>query len=796
MKIGNKIKLSLFAVTGTVVVLTVFFCSFISRWALREAVSDHLSTTARSRANHIETLLDGYKSQIALVAKDNRIQACLSTVAQQGRTGETGKELNDVLKELTEESCQFAGVLVLDSEGTVVGSTYPVNDAPDMSNDPCFLQGRDTTYIGEAFRDENNAAGVFSIAAPVMEQAQMLGVVVTRINMNSLNKITSARTGLGKTGEIYITNSKGYMVTRSRFVKDAFLKQKVDTAITRECVEEVTASRRHKHHQEVVTYPSYTGTKVIGLHAHIESMPWCLCAEISEEEAFASLTVLKILAFLILCAASLLAWMIGDLTSYVLIKPIKKLQEGIQRFSHGQLEWRVGTTAADEIGDLARSFDEMAENLRATMTSVETLNREVEHRKKTEESLRLARDQAETATAAKSEFLSNISHEIRTPMNAIIGFTDILREETYNKEQLDHLNIIHQCCHNLLQLINDLLDLSKIEIGKMDIQTEEFSLQTLLRATEALLRPLAKEKSIDLKFTRSARVPEKMCTDSDRLYQCLVNLIGNAIKFTDKGHVHVNVSTTEIESRSFIRFDVEDTGPGIPPEKQENVFEPFIQADGSMTRPHSGTGLGLALVKRLAELFGGHVTLTSTKGAGSVFSLFIPLVDVDGQPVKLDAEAEAHSESDPSAAEFRTTADMRCKVPSRILVAEDNLTNKELIRILLEKMGHKVVQAKDGIEAVEKAMTDDIDLIFMDMQMPNMSGYDATRIIKEKGLDVPVIALTAHVMQGDREKCMRTGCVDYMSKPIDYRKLLTVLNTYLPAATDSQDIQLEEIAAD
>ena len=332
---------------------------------------------------------------------------------------------------------------------------------------------------------------------------------------------------------------------------------------------------------------------------------------------------MKILAFLILCAASMLAWMIGDLTSSLLTKPIGKLQRGVQELSRGNLEYKVGTEAPDEVGDLSRAFDEMANNLRTKMTSIETLNLEVEHRKQIEESLSIARDQAETATAAKSEFLANISHEIRTPMNAIRGFTQLLKEDAFKKEQLEFLEIVEDCCNKLLALINNILDLSKIEAGKIDIQMDEFPLQKLLFEIETLLRPLAQNKKLELKIRKSGEVPKVISSDSDRLHQCLVNLVENAIKFTDKGHVHVNVSTIEQESQTFIRFDVEDTGPGISPDEQKSIFEPFTQADGSMTRTHGGTGLGLTLVRHLAKLLGGYVTVTSTKGVGSVFSLAV-----------------------------------------------------------------------------------------------------------------------------------------------------------------------------
>jgi hypothetical protein len=353
MRIGSKVKLSLFVVAVGITICATLASHSVSRRVLIEALSDHLGTTARSRANHIETLLEGYKSRIALVAKDHRIQACLRAAAKQGREeGPAGQELNGVLREFTDETREFLSVLVLDRQGTVVGSSDQRSGAMDMSDSQCFLQGSHALYVEDAFRDEGAGVGVLAIAAPVTEQEKLLGVVVARIAMNGLNKITSARTGLGKTGEIYVVNRDGYMVTRSRFVKDSFLKQTVDTEITREHFAEVDASSEEAHLYTAATYPSYMGRRVFGLHAHINAMPWCLCAEISEKEALGPLAAIRTLALVILCGASLVAWAIGSMVSRFLTGPIEELQRGVQELGRGHLECRVGTVAADEIGDL------------------------------------------------------------------------------------------------------------------------------------------------------------------------------------------------------------------------------------------------------------------------------------------------------------------------------------------------------------------------------------------------------------------------------------------------------------
>jgi PAS domain S-box-containing protein len=380
---------------------------------------------------------------------------------------------------------------------------------------------------------------------------------------------------------------------------------------------------------------------------------------------------------------------------------------------------------------------------------------------------------ATIADLAKSRFLANMSHEIRTPMNAIIGFSQILAEENLTSEQRHHVDIIRQSAEHLLQLINDILDFSKIEAGKLDITIGECSLEHSFATVESLMRPQAKAKGIGFEILPSDSLPAMIRTDSTRLHQCLINLINNAIKFTEKGHVHVNVSLLETDNKPYIRFDVTDTGIGVPYEKQKMIFEEFQQADGSYTRKYSGTGLGLPITKKLAQLLGGELTLKSETGKGSIFSLTIPAnVDVKSQPPfnKCRRVIEPNPVRDIPEQE---------KLSGSVLVAEDSKSNQELITLLLERFGLEVTIAEDGKEAVDKALGQQFDLIFMDIQMPNMDGYKATKLLRREGLKTPIIALTAHAMPEDCEKCISVGCDDYLRKPIDNKVLPAVIKKYL-----------------
>jgi signal transduction histidine kinase/ActR/RegA family two-component response regulator len=387
--------------------------------------------------------------------------------------------------------------------------------------------------------------------------------------------------------------------------------------------------------------------------------------------------------------------------------------------------------------------------------------------------------QAEWANGAKSQFLANMSHEIRTPMNAIVGFSGLLAEEDLTDQQNEDVNIIRESAENLLNLINDILDFSKVEAGQLAVEIIDCSLGKLLNSLEAMMKPQAMQKSLDFRIVEDHGLPAHIKSDPHRLQQCLINLVNNALKFTDQGHVHVRVSVREDNGQHFIRFDVEDTGIGIPENRLEAVFESFTQADGSTTRKYGGTGLGLTVTRQLADLLGGELSLTSEEGKGSVFSVIIPAgVDITGQ-----APLDRHNKTGQGAEE---PGRMDTAVFSgKVLVAEDVKTNQVLMEMMLTKMGLEITIVEDGKQALEKALSQSYDLILMDMQMPHMNGYEAASALKEQGNRTPVVALTADAMKGDDQKCLAAGCDDYLAKPIDHRELTRIIGKYLPAGQEA-----------
>jgi len=429
------------------------------------------------------------------------------------------------------------------------------------------------------------------------------------------------------------------------------------------------------------------------------------------------------------------------------------------------------------------------DTLLGAMQNIEAAKREVEATNEllmqaTAEAQEMAAH-AESANVAKSEFLANMSHEIRTPMNGIIGFADILVEENLSVEQRESVLIIRNCANDLLQVINDVLDISKIEAGKVETEMIDCSLQAVLHTVTSLAKSKAEVKKLEFRvLSTGPTLPEQICTDPTRLRQCLLNLVGNAVKFTEQGHIHLRVFLDQEREEDFICFAVEDTGIGISIERQEAIFESFTQADGSTTRKYGGTGLGLTITKKLAGLLRGDLIVTSEPGQGSTFTLMIPVgLDISKVP-PLDLESLTVPPDRGSESLTRT------QLRGQVLLADDVSTNQKVIKRLLEKTGVKVTVVRNGQEALALALEQSFDLIFLDMQMPVMNGYEACQTLREKGITTAIVALTAHAMKGDREKCLDVGCDDYLSKPIDTDRLGRIMSKYLspvPTATPSQD---------
>ncbi|GAB6043410.1 ATP-binding protein [Endothiovibrio diazotrophicus] len=446
--------------------------------------------------------------------------------------------------------------------------------------------------------------------------------------------------------------------------------------------------------------------------------------------------------------------------------PIQRLREALARFDVDDPQGRLAVERRDEIGEVADAFNRVAERLRATTRSRDHLSDEVERRKQVERALEQARNAADAANRAKSEFLATMSHEIRTPMNVVIGMADVLLEGPLGDDQRHQVQLLRKAGDTLLGLIDNILDLSKIEARRLELHDAPVDPRHLLDEICSVLGERVHDKGLMLSLHIAPGVPPAIRADPTRLLQVLINLIGNAIKFTDAGEIGV---TLALETEQRLRFTVTDSGVGIAAEHLEQIFDHFTQADTSITRRYGGSGLGLAICKRLVELMGGEIGVHSRPGEGSRFTFTLPLVEAP--PIAaLPTGAGGSAPTPPSAG-------------ARLLLVEDSEDNRTLIATYLKRTPHRLEIATDGEEAVRKAAADAYDLILMDIQMPLVDGYEATRRIRERERRqrlpaTPIVALTAHALHGDEARSLEAGCDGHLTKPIRKARLLEAIDRY------------------
>ena len=450
---------------------------------------------------------------------------------------------------------------------------------------------------------------------------------------------------------------------------------------------------------------------------------------------------------------------------------VKRLRSSIKRGSASHVKLlnyrKNGTTFWNELVITPVHDDE------GNLTHFVAVQFDMTGHQKVENKLSRARDVAEAANVAKSLFVANMSHEIRTPLTTVLGMTEVLLEQESDKAKQGTLQLIYQSGRHLMSLVNDVLDMSKIEAGKLEADPVEVDPVQIIQDVAASMRYRAKEKGLKVQLKFKGGMPEKIQTDPVRLRQILFNLTDNALKFTENGSVTLRCEFVDSTPNSKLRIEVEDTGIGLKKGELAKLFEQFSQVDSSPTRRKGGSGLGLYISRRIAEILGGSLTAKSKLNEGSTFILMLPTGELKGQKL-IAPNAQLENRSSGNSAKATT----KQEITGRILVVEDTRGIQVLLRRILEKAGASVEVAIDGRAALDLFEADDAkrpvyDLILLDMNMPRLSGYDTAAAVREFGIETPIIALTASALRGDRENCLNAGCDDYLTKPIDREELLT-----------------------
>jgi signal transduction histidine kinase/CheY-like chemotaxis protein len=509
---------------------------------------------------------------------------------------------------------------------------------------------------------------------------------------------------------------------------------------------------------------------------------------------------IKIAAFLLFCSW-IAAGLLGIALQRVVSRPILELADTAVKISTvGDYSVRVDTDSRNEIGSLYGAFNNMLERVESSekkllaahdaleervLERTAQLREEIAQRQRTQADLERACEAAKAAARAKTEFLANMSHEIRTPITAILGYAEILQDEHRGQPGYNELAIISRNSHHLLGIINDILDISKIEAHCMSIEEIPCSIVQIMADIQSLMQVRASSKGLKFHVEFSTAIPQTVRTDPTRFRQILINLVANAVKFTSKGEVKLIVSF-QGDEKSSVQCDIIDTGIGLKSEEINRLFQPFSQVDTSMTRRFGGTGLGLCISKRLAEMLGGDVLLVESRPeAGSHFRVTVAACPVENTPMLevKNLASDEHLSSSQKAAE--QPAEL-ISLHGRILLAEDGPDNQDIITRLLNLIGLDVTVVENGMLAMEAVWAaaregSPFDLILMDMQMPVMDGYEATSTLRREGYRGPIIALTAHAMSHDCDKCLAVGCNDYASKPIQRKVFFAILSKYLAA---------------
>ncbi len=761
--------------------------------ALEESVVERLRVAALARQDELDTWVSTQANDLAFIARWEEVIQPTSTLMRTDPDSlnfqVASTQIADTLRDVVVRRPDFDEIFILNESGVVAVSSQRTSEGLDLSTNRYYTAGRSQTFIQNVYSERTTGRPTMTIATPLLDSlGRRIGVLAVHLNLDRLDRIVLDRAGLGETGEMYLVSETGMFVSSQRFGRQDFTRQVTSEGIDRALAGKSGTGR----------YLNYEGVPVIGAYQWLDQFELALLVEMEQEEAFAPTQQLAINITLAgIVAASVLVFGVSLLARQI-ARPILQLTDAARQVADGNLKATAPVVTRDEIGVLARVFNQMTEQLRGLYERMEQqvaartteltqtnaqLTSEIAERRRVEAQLWQAKEAAEAANQAKSAFLANMSHELRTPLSSIIGFAQVMQyDKTITSEQCEYLQIISRSGIHLRDLINDVLEMSKIEADRISLDEEEFDLSALLDELMDLFSLRAREKSLDLRLEKAATLPTCIYGDEGKLRQILINLLGNAIKFTHEGYIVLRVvvdnhAYTPLEQHvlfdnnpptdqdnqhvgpegvyQLCRFEVEDSGPGISSDDMTQLFSPFFQV--AKTRSHvQGTGLGLAISYRYAALMGGELGVDSTVGGGATFRLRLPMLTIDT------------AGSMGSSAEERRIVGLAPGQPAyRVLVAEDFDDSRLLLVSLLESVGFDVRSVPNGKACIEEWQSWQPHLIWMDIRMPEMNGFEATRAIKHStnGHQTVIIALTASAFAEERTQIIAAGCDDFVGKP-------------------------------